>query len=141
MLTSIIVTRLARERPSLTTEPAFSMKEVFRSLSSVHVILVLIQMFCIGTTLFGLALFLPSIVKQLGFSATRTQLVSVGPFAAGFLGKIQTIFMSSDLYSYALIAPYSNRCWCILLRQMSQPIFGHCLYWLPGCDRVRDVPR
>ena len=39
-----------------------------------------------GTTLYGLAYFLPSIVKQLGFSANKTQLLSVGPFVAGFLG-------------------------------------------------------
>lgn len=37
-----------------------------------------------GTMLYGLALFLPTIVNELGFSATHTQLVSVGPYAAGF---------------------------------------------------------
>ena len=36
--------------------------------------------------LYGLALFLPSIVKELGFGANKTQLLSVGPFAAGFFG-------------------------------------------------------
>jgi hypothetical protein len=36
------------------------------------------------TTLYGLALFLPSIVNQLGFTATSAQLLSVGPFVTGF---------------------------------------------------------
>lgn len=40
-----------------------------------------------GVNLFGLALFLPSIVNQLGFSPNHTQLLSVGPFAVGFAGK------------------------------------------------------
>jgi MFS family permease len=54
---------------------------------SPHVILLVILFFMIGTTLYGLALFLPSIVNQLGFSDTRTQLLSVGPFAASFCGR------------------------------------------------------
>jgi hypothetical protein len=37
-----------------------------------------------GTTLYGLALFLPSIVNQLGFTATTAQLLSAGPFVTGF---------------------------------------------------------
>jgi hypothetical protein len=62
----------------------FSLKETLESLTSPHVILLVIVFFMIGTTLYGLALFLPSIVNQLGFSDTRTQLLSVGPFAVGF---------------------------------------------------------
>ena len=43
--------------------------------------------FMAGTMLYGLALFLPSIVNQLGFSSNKSQLLSVGPFAAGFFGE------------------------------------------------------
>lgn len=57
-----------------------------RALCSPHVLLVFALFFMLGTTLYGLALFLPSIVHQLGFGATRTQLLSVGPFAAAFFG-------------------------------------------------------
>jgi hypothetical protein len=48
--------------------------------------LLFVIFFMLGTTLFGLAFFLASIVKQLGFSPTKTQLLSAGPFAAGFFG-------------------------------------------------------
>ena len=48
--------------------------------------MVFILFFLDGTMLYGLALFLPSIVKELGFGANKTQLLSVGPFAAGFFG-------------------------------------------------------
>ena len=42
--------------------------------------------YMVGTMLYGLAYFLPSIVNQLGFSSNKTQLLSVGPFAVGFFG-------------------------------------------------------
>ena len=48
--------------------------------------MVFLMFFMIGTTLYGLAFFLPSIVDQLGFGANKTQLLSVGPFVVGFLG-------------------------------------------------------
>ena len=48
--------------------------------------MVVIMFFMVGTTLYGLAFFLPSIVNQLGFSVNKTQLLSVGPFVVGFIG-------------------------------------------------------
>lgn len=65
----------------------FTFREVAQSLTSPHVIITFIVFYMTGTTLYGLGLFLPSIVKQLGFSSTKTQLLSVGPFGAGFVGK------------------------------------------------------
>jgi len=78
--------RLERDRPSIQASDKFTFKEVLRSISSPHVILVFIMFFMLGTMLFGLALFLPSIVNQLGYSRAETQLLSVGPFAGGFFG-------------------------------------------------------
>jgi hypothetical protein len=49
--------------------------------------MVTIMEFMIGTMGYGLAVFLPSIVSQLGFSPNATQLLSVGPFTAGFFGE------------------------------------------------------
>jgi hypothetical protein len=65
----------------------FTPKEILRSLASPHVILLIIMFFMIGTMLFGLAFFLASIVRQLGFSPTKSQLLSVGPFGTGFFGR------------------------------------------------------
>lgn len=81
------MSRLERDRPSVKQVDKFNFKEVMRSATSPHVIMVFIMFFMVGTMLYGLALFLPSIVKQLGFSSTKTQLLSVGPFAAGFFGE------------------------------------------------------
>jgi hypothetical protein len=81
------MSRLERDRPSVKPVDKFTFKEVIRSASSPHVIMIFIMFFMAGTMLYGLALFLPSIVSQLGFSRTKTQLLSVGPFAAGFFGE------------------------------------------------------
>ena len=78
--------RLERDRPSIKPVDKFTFKEIMRSVNSPHVIMVFIMFFMIGTTLYGLAFFLPSIVDQLGFGANKTQLLSVGPYVAGFIG-------------------------------------------------------
>ena len=80
--------------------------------------MVLIMFFMAGTLHYGLALFLPSIVNQLGFSPNKTQLLSVGPFVAGFFGErfvskcdiSQSLFssparFSSDYNSCLLVRP------------------------------------
>jgi hypothetical protein len=78
--------RLQKDRPTITMVDTFSLKQVMRSAGSPHVILVGIMNFMSGMMFYGLGLFLPSIVKQLGFSANATQLMSVGPFATAFVG-------------------------------------------------------
>jgi hypothetical protein len=79
--------RLEADRLTISPEDHFSFREVLKSFTSPHVIILFLMSFMNGTTLFGLALFLPSIVNQLGFSANKTQLLTVGPFAAGFFGE------------------------------------------------------
>jgi hypothetical protein len=78
--------RLERDRPSIKPSDKFSGREILRSIRSPHVIIIFIVSFMLGTCLYGLALFLPSIVSELGFSRKKTQLLSVGPFAVGFWG-------------------------------------------------------
>jgi len=95
----IIMSRLERDRPSITPVDKFTFKEVLRSASSPHVIMIFLMFFMGGTALYGLALFLPSIVSQLGFSPNKTQLLSVGPFAAGFFVTIITAFLSDRYQS------------------------------------------
>jgi hypothetical protein len=90
----LITFRLEHDRPSVTPNipsDKFSVREIIRSMTSIQVIILFIMLFFDGTTLYGLANFSPSIVKQLGFSAVKSQLLSVGPFAAGFLGMINLL--------------------------------------------------
>ena len=99
---SIIMSRLERDRQSIKTNDKFTCKEIMRSTSSPHVIMLLIMFFMEGTALYGLALFLPSIVDQLGFSPNTIQLLSVGPFVVGFFGAY--FFMAQPTKTYALLA-------------------------------------
>ena len=79
--------RLERDRPAIISVDTFRFKELMRSAGSPHVIMVAILTFMNGMMTYGLTLFLPSIVHQLGFSPNNTQLMSVGPFAAAFFGE------------------------------------------------------
>jgi len=97
----IIMLRLERDRPSISPTDDFSLKAVLRSFSSPHVIIVFLMFFMLGTTLYGLANFLPSIVNQLGFSPNKTQLLSVGPFAAGFFLTLIAAYLSDRYKSRA----------------------------------------
>ena len=83
--------------------------------------MVFIMFFMVGTMLYGLALFLPSIVSQLGFSPTKTQLLSVGPFAAGFFGEWfvskRDLFISQCSFS-SLDRCSSDYNFCLLVRPL-----------------------
>ena len=104
------MSRLERDRPSIKPIDKFTFKEVVRSASSPHVIILFIMFFMTGTMLFGLALFLPSIVSQFGFSPTKTQLLSVGPYAVGFFGerfvsrRDLSTYLSRLIFSLSLVA-------------------------------------
>ncbi|KAH9474630.1 putative transporter [Psilocybe cubensis] len=93
----LIIQRLDRNRPFAVPVDTFNIKRILSVLVTPHVLLPSVINFMGGTNLFGLALFLPSIVSQLGYSSNRTQLLSVGPFAVGF---VVTVLLSyfSDRY-------------------------------------------
>ena len=98
--------RLEKDRPAISSDVEFSLKEVMRSLGSPHVIMLSIMVFMVGMMSYGLAVFLPSIVNQLGFSPNTTQLLSVGPFMTGFIGEC--FFKARLIKAYSLlISPVS----------------------------------
>ena len=112
------MSRLEKDRPSIKPVDKFTFKEVIRSASSPHVIMVFIMFFMVGTMLYGLALFLPSIVSQLGFSSTKTQLLSVGPFAAGFFGEWFVSRRKKPCLNTSLAHCYSDHNFCLLVRPL-----------------------
>jgi len=101
----LIKCRLEHDRPSVTPDvPAdkFSIREIFRSFTSIHVIINFVMLFMDGTMLYGLAFFLPSIVNQLGFSPVNSQLLSAGPFAAGFFVTLIAAYFSDKYQNRAI---------------------------------------
>jgi hypothetical protein len=130
--------RLERDRPSIRPSDKFSGREVLRSIRSPQVIVVFILFFFAGTGTFGLALFLPSIVSGLGFSRTKTQLLSVGPFAAGFLGACFRWAHPQNLPLMVLLG-FSHGNIGVPIRPL--PIEGYCNSFgchLGGC-RILDL--
>ncbi|KAF5346720.1 hypothetical protein D9756_010383 [Leucocoprinus leucothites] len=64
----------------------FSWREVGEAFKSPHIWFLAVNTFFGSAIVYALAYFAPSIVFTLGFSPIRTQLMSVPPFAAAFIG-------------------------------------------------------
>ena len=107
--------RLEKDRPSITSAVNFSLNEVVRSVGSPHVIMVAIMGFMVGMMSYGLAIFLPSIVSQLGFSPNESQLLSAGPFMAGYFGECFKSTAHQGVFT-AYSNSSSNFDFCIPLR-------------------------
>ena len=60
-------------------------KSVLSAFKEPHIITLSVIGFCNGVTINGLAYFVPSIVSALDYSTTKTQLLSVPPFAIAFV--------------------------------------------------------
>ena len=134
----VICQRLLRDRSTAGPIDHFSMRDISSSLRSPHVLLNMISFFMAGNMLYGLAIFLPSIVSRLGFSSTHTQLLSVGPFAAGFfceyISNIQSLINDNLLLSCPRCClrfrPYTTTCsvCCCDVRNSSDRIYNLLVY-------------
>ncbi|PBK80201.1 MFS general substrate transporter [Armillaria gallica] len=71
----------------------FEWREVRKALVAPHVWILSVLLFFAGAILFGLAFFTPSIVQDLGYTAARSQLMSVPPFAAAFVFSMTTAYL------------------------------------------------
>ncbi|PPR06290.1 hypothetical protein CVT24_001096 [Panaeolus cyanescens] len=80
-----IIKRLERFKPHSKYEGNFTIKQVLLPFTSPHIILVFIIAFMFGSINIAIANFLPSIVKQLGYPSTKSQLLTVGPYVVTFI--------------------------------------------------------
>lgn len=87
-------------------------RQVLSIFKDLHVWLLLLILFCNGVTLFGLSYFTPSIVSTLGFDQTRTQLLSVPPFACAFFVTMLLAYIADRYKQRGLTAIVGN---CIAL--------------------------
>ncbi|PLW12013.1 hypothetical protein PCANC_02470 [Puccinia coronata f. sp. avenae] len=92
----IMTIRMEQDRPvgARSIEEKFTWYQVYCALKSPHVLLAIGSLFMVGSNLYGLAYFEPSIVKTFGHSARMTQLVSVPPFAVGFFAMLSSAYFS-----------------------------------------------
>ena len=135
--------RLERDRPSINLLDTFSVKEVLRAAASPHVIMVFIMFFMVGTSLFGLALFLPSMVNQLGFSPNKTQLLTVGPFAAAFFGRAVFFQSAISQRAYCLFVHVicSDFNFFFLVGSLPNKRYHSCPHFQPRRYRLRSLSR
>ncbi|KZV68747.1 MFS general substrate transporter [Peniophora sp. CONT] len=73
-----------------------------------HVLLLSLPLFFNGVTLYGLANFTPTIVGALGFSTTRTQLLTVPPYACSFVLSLLIAWVSDRYKQRGVFAIFSS---------------------------------
>ncbi|PPQ66134.1 hypothetical protein CVT24_000221 [Panaeolus cyanescens] len=90
----VIAKHLELSQPQSKYKDHFSFQQIYLSLTSPHVLLLTIGSFIVGFLVAGLVTFLPSIVNQLGFSSTTSQLLTVGPYAVAFIVTLISAYFS-----------------------------------------------
>lgn len=116
---AILKERILRDRP--TTEDQlerFSINEVIQAFKSPHVLINFVSLFMSGTALYSLAYFQPTIVHSLGYSESRSQLMSVPPFAVSFVVMLVTAYISDRYRSRGLVA-----CGCAIMGMIGFVLF------------------
>jgi len=106
--------RIEKDRPALLNGGHFHLQEVGRAFTSPHVMMLTLISFFNGTTIYGLAVFMPTIVNTLGFSPIRSQLLAVGPFGAAFVGadfhaSVLIVYVNAEpLVAVTLLASWAS---------------------------------
>ncbi|KZT51527.1 MFS general substrate transporter [Calocera cornea HHB12733] len=98
----VLLARLNADKPETRAvayeDEHFDWSQVKRALMNTPQLWILgLGLFGNGMTLFGLAYFLPSIVGAFGYSSTKTQLLTVPPYAVAFVVTM-TVSFFSDRY-------------------------------------------
>lgn len=99
----LVLARLERDRPTIFPLDVFTLREFFRAIFSLQVIIVSILFFMVGTIEFGMAMTLPSVIGQLGFNGMRAQLLGVGPFIPALYITIKAASLSDNHQSRGVI--------------------------------------
>ncbi|PBK63057.1 MFS general substrate transporter [Armillaria solidipes] len=81
----------------------FEWREVRKAFVAPHVWILGVIFFFSGAVLFGLAFFTSSIVQSLGYTAARSQLMSVPPFAAAFALSMTTAYLCDRFHIRGLV--------------------------------------
>ncbi|OQU98734.1 hypothetical protein CLAIMM_04473 [Cladophialophora immunda] len=71
-----------------------TLKGVLSVFTTPHILILFPIMFASACCLFSMAYFTPTIVAGMGYSSTRTQLMTVPPFAVGFVVCVTTSYLS-----------------------------------------------
>ncbi|EIM82651.1 MFS general substrate transporter [Stereum hirsutum FP-91666 SS1] len=104
---STYIESLAADWSGDAYEEEFSWSEVWSVfVDAPQILLGCLPLFFNGVTLFGLANFTPTIVSALGFSTTRTQLLTVPPYACAFVTMVICSYFSDKYKTRGLMAVF-----------------------------------
>ncbi|KAJ3913969.1 major facilitator superfamily domain-containing protein [Lentinula edodes] len=118
-------------------EERFTWKEVVEATKLPQVWFLAIAFFLDGVVLYSLAYFSPSIIQGLGFTAARAQLMSVPPFAVGFVVAMISSWLS-DRYRCRGIVVIVSSIFCVIgfamfLGSKSHHVqYGSLFFSIPG---------
>jgi hypothetical protein len=128
----LVTRRLAIDTPGgkeAIDDEAFSWTEVKKSLTSPHVLLLGVSMWGLGTSLYALAYFIPTIVATFNYNTVQTQLLTVPPFVSAFLFTLVTAFYSDR---------YGSRGFCTMLCSLIG-LIGYTMFYCSSLTSVRYV--
>lgn len=112
----VILQRL-NDDSDATQDERFNWKNFARTFSDIKVYLYALGFHTLSLPLYTLSLFLPSIIKDLGYTAAQAQLLTVPPYAVAFVLTITLAFYSEK---YRRRAPF-------ILGSSSLAIIGYIL--------------
>ncbi|KAG5292581.1 MFS transporter [Histoplasma ohiense] len=81
-------TRRLAQDTNLPDNETVTLNRVLSAFKDPHILNLCAILFCSGINLYGLSYFTPSIVQALGYSPTKTQLLTVPPFACAFVATM-----------------------------------------------------
>ncbi|KAK7018016.1 hypothetical protein VNI00_018442 [Paramarasmius palmivorus] len=96
-----------REDEAHKDEDHFTWREVRQAFMLPQVWFLLLSYFTSGTISYSLAYFMPNIVQSLGYTAVKAQLMTVPPFAAGFVVSLTCAFVSDKYRCRGLMIIFS----------------------------------
>ncbi|KAJ3910154.1 major facilitator superfamily domain-containing protein [Lentinula edodes] len=129
--------KLLEDNAHTDEEESFSWKEVLEATKLPQVWFLAIAFFLDGVVLYSLAYFAPSIIQGLGYTAAKAQLMTVPPFAVGFVVAMISAFISDRYQCRGLIVIVSSL-FCVIgfamfLGSRSHHIqYGSLFFSIPG---------
>lgn len=112
-----VIQHRLKEDSDATEDEAFNWHNVRKAFTDIKVYLYALGFHTMSLPLYTLSLFLPSIIRGLGYTAAQAQLMTIPPYAIAFVATITTAVLSEK---YHFRAP-------IILASTSFAIIGYTL--------------
>lgn len=101
---AFVIHRIKQGQGALSLDVNFSWSHVTSALLDLKLYLFASQYFCLGALLYAISTFAPVIISQLGdWSTAQSQLLTVPPYAAGFITTVGAAYISDKTGKRAFI--------------------------------------